>query len=479
MSLSSNISDKKVKVFAGVNDTPTSPTALKAGNGSHLVAQFNSLIDALEIGKVASESDLLERLITAIDGSSDLTLVETTSKLLIKNKKSAIYSLLKTILLSSETLGLDLIANNTDSTISLRLNSEALFQSLISFLQSGGFTELIVNDITNKITISSAAQAGNNAYVDIKRILKAGTNLSIASNDTLQEILINANLSGNNRGGTLTSKITGTLVEIIETVGITEGRPPYTYAWYQLYMPSIGLGTLLSGITSASWSFNEAYSGTYYYLRVATDALGVKLSSNEIKIVYAAPPLIPNFVDLFDGIDNSSVIGRTDTNGMSWITAYSASEIPKILSNAYKNSSGFTSALINLFLYNYIVEATIEQTVFNFADVVIVWVRATTASRDKGYALKFSNGRIICSLHDGFAIAGSDLFIVSFPPLLSPGIFKIKVIVNSSSMRFDVNDGQFARTVTTTNYNTQGHVGLGGNGSSYAVLDLKVGTVGI
>ena len=37
----------KIQTFTGINDNPVSPTASKAGNGSHIVAQFNALIDAL------------------------------------------------------------------------------------------------------------------------------------------------------------------------------------------------------------------------------------------------------------------------------------------------------------------------------------------------------------------------------------------------------------------------------------------------
>lgn len=37
----------KISVFPGINQNPIAPTNVLAGNGSHLIAQFNSLIDAL------------------------------------------------------------------------------------------------------------------------------------------------------------------------------------------------------------------------------------------------------------------------------------------------------------------------------------------------------------------------------------------------------------------------------------------------
>jgi hypothetical protein len=38
---------RKTTIFTGINDTPVSPTALVAGNGSHLIANLNGLIDDL------------------------------------------------------------------------------------------------------------------------------------------------------------------------------------------------------------------------------------------------------------------------------------------------------------------------------------------------------------------------------------------------------------------------------------------------
>lgn len=38
----------KIPVFTGINDSPKTPTVSKAGNGSHLIKQFNDLIDLIK-----------------------------------------------------------------------------------------------------------------------------------------------------------------------------------------------------------------------------------------------------------------------------------------------------------------------------------------------------------------------------------------------------------------------------------------------
>ena len=52
-----DFTDLKVPVFSGINDIPVVPTALKAGNGSHLIATINSLIDRLEEQSTANNND--------------------------------------------------------------------------------------------------------------------------------------------------------------------------------------------------------------------------------------------------------------------------------------------------------------------------------------------------------------------------------------------------------------------------------------
>lgn len=43
-----NLLDYKVPVFPGINDVPRVPTAQQAGNGSDLVARFNSILEEIE-----------------------------------------------------------------------------------------------------------------------------------------------------------------------------------------------------------------------------------------------------------------------------------------------------------------------------------------------------------------------------------------------------------------------------------------------
>lgn len=45
-----NLQNYKVEVFPNINDTPIEPTATKAGNGSHLIQQFNDVVDETEAG---------------------------------------------------------------------------------------------------------------------------------------------------------------------------------------------------------------------------------------------------------------------------------------------------------------------------------------------------------------------------------------------------------------------------------------------
>lgn len=39
----------KIQTFTGINDNPVAPTPNKAGNGSHLIARFNELIDTIQL----------------------------------------------------------------------------------------------------------------------------------------------------------------------------------------------------------------------------------------------------------------------------------------------------------------------------------------------------------------------------------------------------------------------------------------------
>lgn len=44
-----DFSNTKIPVFPDVNDTPIEPTATGAGNGSHLIQQYNNLVNSVEV----------------------------------------------------------------------------------------------------------------------------------------------------------------------------------------------------------------------------------------------------------------------------------------------------------------------------------------------------------------------------------------------------------------------------------------------
>ena len=46
--MSIDLQDFKIPTFAGINRNPVAPTATKAGNGSHLVQQYNGLVDKVQ-----------------------------------------------------------------------------------------------------------------------------------------------------------------------------------------------------------------------------------------------------------------------------------------------------------------------------------------------------------------------------------------------------------------------------------------------
>lgn len=47
-----------IRTFPGINDSPTEPTAQKAGNGAHLISQYNNFLEATRI----SVNDLEEKV---------------------------------------------------------------------------------------------------------------------------------------------------------------------------------------------------------------------------------------------------------------------------------------------------------------------------------------------------------------------------------------------------------------------------------
>lgn len=56
----------KIPTFPNINDVPTAPTANAAGNGSHLIAKHNQLVDAIANNLNQVSSDESDRLFSAI-----------------------------------------------------------------------------------------------------------------------------------------------------------------------------------------------------------------------------------------------------------------------------------------------------------------------------------------------------------------------------------------------------------------------------
>lgn len=46
--MSLNLQNKKIQTFPGINNSPVAPSPTSAGNASHLIAQYNNLVDSLE-----------------------------------------------------------------------------------------------------------------------------------------------------------------------------------------------------------------------------------------------------------------------------------------------------------------------------------------------------------------------------------------------------------------------------------------------
>lgn len=60
----------KIQTFTGINDIPREPTAIKAGNGSHVISKFNSFVDVVS-DKVDFIQDDIIRLGNSIESSGD------------------------------------------------------------------------------------------------------------------------------------------------------------------------------------------------------------------------------------------------------------------------------------------------------------------------------------------------------------------------------------------------------------------------
>lgn len=72
-----NFDDLKIQTFSGINDNPIAPTASKAGNGSHLIAKFNDLVDSLRWKIITSNYTSVNQDKLIIDNTSN-GLIEIT-----------------------------------------------------------------------------------------------------------------------------------------------------------------------------------------------------------------------------------------------------------------------------------------------------------------------------------------------------------------------------------------------------------------
>jgi hypothetical protein len=197
MTLSSDLISKKIPVFTGINDQPKVPTVSAAGNGSHLIKTINDLIDLLSSDELISTNKLIDVFLSLIDTNSQLDVSKTNNNtLLIKDKKTVIYSLLKLILQSTANNSLNLLANDTTEKIDISLNLDNLFGLIASYLAEGSGITLNKNAATKVITINSSALTSAVIYPFIKAMLLSGSNASITPNDTNKTLTIASTASG-------------------------------------------------------------------------------------------------------------------------------------------------------------------------------------------------------------------------------------------------------------------------------------------
>lgn len=75
-----------IQVFPNINDKPIAPTASKAGNGSHMVNQFNKLVEQVFSNNVGGASDQWSIISTSRE-------VETKERLLIAYSGESVFRL--------------------------------------------------------------------------------------------------------------------------------------------------------------------------------------------------------------------------------------------------------------------------------------------------------------------------------------------------------------------------------------------------
>lgn len=197
MTLSTDLTAKKISTFPGINDQPKAPIATEAGNGSHLIKQFNDLIDLLSANELTSSGNFIDVLLGSIDAGSDVSVSKTASStLLIKEKKAIIYSLLKLIVQSTANNGLTLNNNDTTEKIDLSLNLDNLFNFVSSYFVNGTGTTLTKTVESKTIAVNSASVDTTIIYPLIKTILLPGTNTTVTPSDTNKTLTVASTASG-------------------------------------------------------------------------------------------------------------------------------------------------------------------------------------------------------------------------------------------------------------------------------------------
>lgn len=66
-----NLQNRKIPTFVGINNSPVAPTPTSAGNASHLIAQYNGLIDLLESSFSNFFPEAISSLEAGIENLSD------------------------------------------------------------------------------------------------------------------------------------------------------------------------------------------------------------------------------------------------------------------------------------------------------------------------------------------------------------------------------------------------------------------------
>jgi hypothetical protein len=152
-----------------------------------------ALAAPLVSGTTLTDTKLIDALLASFDSSSSVELSKDNNNLLlVKNKKSSIYQILRMILTTSISSGVSLVADDTNSTIKLSVDSEAIFQLVMSFLVESTGIDLIINDVTNRISIAAEAQQAIDYYLLLKGILINGNNTPLSFNDSAKKITVNS-----------------------------------------------------------------------------------------------------------------------------------------------------------------------------------------------------------------------------------------------------------------------------------------------